>query len=69
MFVEEEMEAIDDERIAAKRTGLLTCVGSVRNCRCLDLDLDLDFLFFLFNILLLVWMTDFLIFKVIGCVL
>ena len=61
------MEAIDDERIAAKRTGLLTCVGSVGNCRCLDL--DLDFLFFLFNILLLVWMSDFLIFKVIGCVL
>ena len=27
------------------------------------------FVFFFFNILLLVWMSDFLIFKVVGCVL
>ena len=50
LFVEEEMEAIDDEGIAAKRTGLLTCARSVGKCKCLDLDLDLDldFLFLLF---------------------
>ena len=40
------MEAIDDEGIATKRTGLLMCVGSVGKYRCLDL--DLDFLFLLF---------------------
>ena len=45
-FVGEEMEAIDDEGIAAKRTGLLTCVGSVGKCRCLDLDFNFLFLFF-----------------------
>ena len=38
------MEAIDDEGIVAKRTGLLTCAGSVGKCRCLDLDLDFLFL-------------------------
>ena len=48
LFVEEEMEAIDDEGIAVKRTGLLTCAKSVGKCKCLDLDLDLDFLFLLF---------------------
>ena len=44
------MEAIDDEGIAAKRMGLLTCAKSVGKCKCLDLDLDLDldFLFLLF---------------------
>ena len=48
LFIGEETEAIDDEGIVAKRTGLLTCAQSVGKCRCLDLDLDLDFLFLLF---------------------
>ena len=34
LFIGEETEAIDDEEIAAKRTGLLTCAGSVGKCKC-----------------------------------
>ena len=44
------MEAIDDEGIVAKRTGLLTCARSVGKCRCFRFVFVFGFFVFAFLI-------------------
>ena len=50
LFIGEETEAIDDEGIVAKRTGLLTCARSVGKCRCFRFVFGFGFFVFAFLI-------------------